>query len=658
MPKRRLVAVGLAILAVVALSHAGALNNSFHYDDVHSVVDNPHIRTLSEPLALLADPATFSARPERAMFRPLVVLSYALTHAAAGPVPAAHVFINVVAHLVAVCLVFALALSFGASIMAAAGAALLFGLHPVNAEVVNYVSSRSESFAAVGMLVALVAWQRSPSDWRWQGTGLVGFMLALLAKATAVALPIMLLVRRQLTAVGRRSLWMLAPYAAATVCYVWVVSTFAGKALGAPVRPLSAQICTQLKAVAWYARLLVMPAGLSVEHDFTVSTHPATAPVLLALALSASLIWVLWTVGTQRQRMLAAWAVLAIAPASLVPLNVLVNEHRLYLASACLAILLAIVMGRAMRRSSLLQAVAGMVLVLLVVLSWQRSQVWDSERSLWHDAVERAPNAYRAHMHYGGALEADGDLAAALGHYRIAATLQPDVAETHYNLGNALRLTGQPAKARLSWERSLQQDPAYVDALLNLAASYQDEGDWDQVWSLLGRAEAAQPGSAEIWRRKGVALRLTGDVEGAQRAYERALELNPYRGEIHYNLANLHYAQGRTAAAASQYEQALQIEPAHHGAAFNLADLRLRAGDPAKAERVCRRVLKLDVLRHAPGRSKLYYLLAMALEQQGKRLEALANYRTYLASPSGHPAARATAQQRIEYLESIQRQAR
>ena len=69
-PGLRRTGIGVALgLGLLALAHLGALDNSFHYDDLHSVVDNPHVQQgLQEPARLLLDPSTFSERPERAVF--------------------------------------------------------------------------------------------------------------------------------------------------------------------------------------------------------------------------------------------------------------------------------------------------------------------------------------------------------------------------------------------------------------------------------------------------------------------------------------------------------------------------------------------------------------------------------------------------------------
>ncbi|MDA0337486.1 MAG: hypothetical protein O2782_20170, partial [bacterium] len=381
---------GFIILGALLFAHAGALHNGFHYDDMHSVVENPTLRSLNSPTTFFTDPTTFSGRPERAMFRPLVVLSYAVTYAAAELAPWAHLLVNLLAHIIGVAGVLALALALGLPWMAAAGAAALFAVHPVNSEVVNYVSSRSESFAACGMLLALwgyLRW-RAGGDIRWYVSSLVAFGLALTSKATAVVLPVMLvalealLPARSLSPPRRRALGLL-PFVLAGGAHLWIVAGFAARSLGNPVRPLLEQIWTQLKAASYYLHLLVIPTRLSVEHDFAVAPTPASAVVLLSMVLVLSVLGLVWRLASGRNRLLGCWAVLAMVPASIVPLNVLVNEHRLYLASAFLFIILSATLWAHICRTPLLRMAAVLVPALLMILSHQRSQVWKSEHSLW-----------------------------------------------------------------------------------------------------------------------------------------------------------------------------------------------------------------------------------------------------------------------------------
>ena len=74
-----------ALLAlVVGAVYANSMAGSFHYDDFHSLVLNPHIRSLANIPAFFSEPTLFSANPDNAMYRPLLLASFALNYALSG----------------------------------------------------------------------------------------------------------------------------------------------------------------------------------------------------------------------------------------------------------------------------------------------------------------------------------------------------------------------------------------------------------------------------------------------------------------------------------------------------------------------------------------------------------------------------------------------
>jgi hypothetical protein len=69
----------LVIFAVVVLAYANSIHDTFHLDDEHSLVANPHIRQV-DIAGLFSDPQMFSRNPGSEMYRPLVLISYAVTY--------------------------------------------------------------------------------------------------------------------------------------------------------------------------------------------------------------------------------------------------------------------------------------------------------------------------------------------------------------------------------------------------------------------------------------------------------------------------------------------------------------------------------------------------------------------------------------------------
>ena len=59
-------------------------DNGFHYDDTHSIVENPDLRRLANIPSFFIDPSTFSREENMAMYRPLLQSSFALNYALGG----------------------------------------------------------------------------------------------------------------------------------------------------------------------------------------------------------------------------------------------------------------------------------------------------------------------------------------------------------------------------------------------------------------------------------------------------------------------------------------------------------------------------------------------------------------------------------------------
>ncbi len=638
----------LALCASLWLAYQASFENSFHYDDIHSIVDNPHIRELANIPLFFADPGLFSAMPERAMYRPLLLVSYAINYALSGYEVFAYHLVNWLIHLGAAWLVYLLGRRLHGQRQGALAGALIFALHPLAAEPVNYISSRSESLAALFYLTAFWGYVR----WREGGAPGMGFVAlaayacGILTKSVAIVLPMALLAYERWGAVRehRKRFWLLqGGFWALTGLYLLLARSWLNEALRVPVRDWGEQWATQAKAALYYASLVVSPIDLSVEHPFSVAQSWGEAPVVLALAALASAAWLLWR--RPLAMMVAIWIILPLLPASLMPLNVLVNEHRLYLPLAFLGIGLGwMLKGVSSRRARIFIALS---LVIGAAMSHQRTLVWKSEFSLWSDAARQAPGMYRAQLHLGGALEAMGRVEEALACYDRAAAASSSVVEVHYNRGNALRQLGRRDAAIAAYRQSLEIEPRFLSAQLNLAALYQDLGQIAAAETLLEEAVALHPESADAWRRLGVLRRRQGDLGAAEIVYLRALALDQSLAETHYNLGNLYRDSSRPDEALQAYLRAIRLQPNHVGGHRNLGDLYLERGEYQAAVEVWG-----QALRHLPGEVIFYYGMGQALEALNQIAAAVKAYRRYLQNSHLNPQQAADFRRHIEELEA------
>ena len=319
--------------------YANTLGHPFHYDDVHSIVDNPHIRELGRIPSFFVDPTTFSHNADNAMYRPLLLAGFAVNYALGGYEVVGYHLVAIFLHWLCALLVGAIAKQMSGDAQAGLFAAALFAVHPIQSEPVNYISSRSEIQAAFFALLACAVYLRGGA--RSAPWVVAAFAAGVLSKSTAIVVPALLLAYKLL--VERRwpeSKGLFAALAGVAALYLFAVRSMVLKAtVGQPVRPYAEQFWTQVKAMVFYLKMLVWPSNQSVDHQFLISDSPFDPFSASAAFFLLSLIW--WVHCRRRRHpMIAlalAWFFIVLAPASLIPLNVLVNEHRLYLATAALA---------------------------------------------------------------------------------------------------------------------------------------------------------------------------------------------------------------------------------------------------------------------------------------------------------------------------------
>ncbi len=659
------------MVVALAAAHWSSLGNSFQYDDFHSIVDNPHISRLSGIPRFFTTPEMFSVDPARAMPRPLLLVTYALNYRIHADEVRGYRVVNLALHGLATGLVYGLTLQLGGVRVAAAAAAMLFALHPVNVEAATYISSRSESLAACFVLAALVLYLRArqavPRRLPLLTLSVACFAGGLMSKSSAIVLPVLLATYEGWRRTGLRGdrigaytgtdghtgkldtgssphdrdyfpLTWLTPYLLVALAYLVVNHQWLAGSLGEPVRPFTVQLWTQIKAGAYYLQLLFMPVALSVEHGFSASVSPLQPPVLASLLLLLSLTAVVARAGG-RAALLFVWAVLALLPASLTPLNVLVNEHRLYVPLAAVATAAGLGLQQARRLDCgglrTAGAFAGMM-AIMVVLTYLRTAVWKDEMTLWTDAVRRGAGMYRAHMHLGGAYERQGDTPAALEAYRRATELAPGAVEPWYNLGNALRVLGDLEGAAHAYRQALQRNPDSVSALVNLAALLTAAGQLDEADRLLHRALTVNPSIAVAHLQLGVLRRRQRRDPEAAVALEDALRLEPGMAEAHFNLGNLLFDSGDFRQAAQAYRLALDLRPDYGGAYLNLADLYLGTGAATRAVELLQ-----QGVRHAPGEPRLWFMLGQAQEHTGQLAAARSSYQRFLDKGAAGPAAEA-----------------
>lgn len=145
--------------------------------------------------------------------------------------------------------------------------------------------------------------------------------------------------------------------------------------------------------------------------------------------------------------------------------------------------------------------------------------------------------------------------------FRRSLTLQPDVASTHSNLGNALLESGDVESAEEAFERALEIAPRDVFALSNLGRLLAAEGRFDDAEEKFRLSLSIAPENIEIILNFG---NLLIDIERLQDAVSMlsdVLKRHPEEWRVHKSLAVALVRSQENDAALAHYRTALELNP-------------------------------------------------------------------------------------------------
>jgi tetratricopeptide (TPR) repeat protein len=407
--------------------------------------------------------------------------------------PAGYHAVNLALHLAAILLLWdALGrlLPLNARLIATA----IFAVHPFQAEPVNYIFARSTLLATVLCLAALRSWTRGRGWW-----AVACFGSALLAKEECVAFPVFLLLLSLPLSRKSKELWpitaMFALSFAAGLRVLLAAKTTPGSGAGAQAAvSWQTYLLTEGQVILRYFRMLVLPWGFTVDPDIPV---PPLWLGALAWIAVLGLAWLAWRLRNRSRA--GVWfiggLVLLLPSSSIFPANDLAADYRMYLPMIGFAASIGVLLERA--RPVYLAA----AMFALVFFSFVRTAAWQTEESLWADAVQKSPAKVRPRIQLARAVEPNR----ALEILEQAQRMAPDDPQIPSEEGRVYLSLGNPGQALVEFGRTL----------------------------------ALTPRSADAFNNRGAALLGLNQRDAAMQDFERALALDPCQFNARLNLRHL-----------------------------------------------------------------------------------------------------------------------
>lgn len=467
----------LLLMSCTGIVYSNHFDNAFHFDDSHTIVNNLSIRDVNIP-SFFTDGTTFSSLPANQSYRPVVTTLNAIDYNLGGGSTLWFHISIFASFLLAGCLLFFftehLLRKSGASAYATEISLFItawFWLHPANAETINYIIARSDSFSTCMVLLSFVLYSCWPFT-RKNFLYLLPFVLAFLAKETAIMLlPLLFLYEIMFgeasvkSAPGSRLATALKKIVPCLLTAIGLLLMYkqmlpsSWEAGGAYNK--TGYWLTQPFALLHYVGNFLIPANLVVDTDWELVNSVSDQRFYIGMSFLLIIV-VLACICCIRPRFRVigfglSWFLLASLPTSVVPLAEVINDHRtffpyigLFIALAGLLQLLAIrFTQRRLQRKIIftIQAAALLFLAAMALTTRHRNKVWHSENSLWKEVTIKAPGNGRGWMNYGITQMSLADYNGADSSFQKALVLLPGYSYVYINLGILKSATGQIAEA-------------------------------------------------------------------------------------------------------------------------------------------------------------------------------------------------------------------
>ena len=666
---------------VVVVPYVNSLENPFIWDDSNAIVNNPTIRSLWPPWAPLQPPAETPVST-----RPLVNLSFALNYAVHGLDVRGYHLVNLGLHLLTACLLFATlrrALVTGMpntrahahrSVIALL-ATLVWAVHPMLSEVVNYSTQRSDALGGQLLIATLFAAQRAldaSRRTRWQAMAVIASACGVLSKEFVAVTPLIVLLYDRVFAFPS----FREAIAARRHLYMALAATWIPLAAILALRPHSTigfasgvdawtYALNQAAIIVHYLRLAVWPDALVLDYGvprpLTLGAVWGSALVIAALFAASLAALFRWP----RVGFLCIVFFILLAPtSSVVPIASEVGaERRMYLALAALTILGVVGGAWAIDRvregfprrvGTVLPAAAAATAFacvgILGMLTARRNSEFASPVTLWRTSVDRWPQG-RARASYAAALSDQGDHESAIDQLRLA---RSDFPKARFMLGRELAAAGRRDEAARELSAFIAAEPRAEDQLpaRMLRADLLVETRPDEATAEFRRLVDMFPTNPAP--REHLALQLLDRGETAEAAahFRELLRLSPNNVSWRLSLGRALGLNRQFDEAAAAYRHALDIDPRAVAAHAGLAAALLESGHISEAATRAEAGLVL-----APGHAALHNILGAARATQGRLDEAIAHFKQAIAMNPNYAEAHrnlAQAEGQAEAMRSIQ----
>ena len=568
----------IIVLAATAIAFIPSLMNDFvTWDDDVNILKNPNLQIFDwrSIKGIFTDTVIGN-------YNPLSILSLAIEKAIFGLNATVIHVNNLILHLVCVCFVYKIGIQLKLSPIAAGIVALLFGIHPMRVESVAWVTERKDVlygvfyFAAIYNYIQYIHFDKKKKGYLWLTLGL--FILSLLSKIQAVALPLSLLaidyfLKRELNfklilekigffllslITGLMGIFFLSKEGSLDQAtdynflerimvggysYIVYLAKFIFPYEMSPLYPYPSVISWEFYAAS--ALLLPLIGGLYYAYK-----KEKTAILFGIAFFTFNVVFMLQVVGAGQG---------------------FIADRFTYVPYFGLFFLVGYYYQQfSLQKPTLTKGLSlglGVYLLVFGAMTWQQNKIWKNGGTLWTHVLKHYNKIDTPYSNRAQFYRDQGDINKALADYTKAIEVNPDKGSTYNSRGKTYFDLGGPQNNQDLVQQAISDYTKGIEFAPELGELYANRG---AALGYLGKNQAAlvdlnkaielEPNKPGGYANRSLLYMQSGNYELAIQDHTAYLLMNPYDAEVWYERGLGKSRLGQHQAAIADYNKALSID--------------------------------------------------------------------------------------------------
>ena len=611
-PKESSILLTLGFFALLSLViFGGSIRYGFTLgDDQFLVVTNLFVRGLN-----FTNLKYVFTHYDPELYMPFTFVTYQLNYAVAGLGAGFYHFTNIAFHALNAALITWLTFLLSKNKVAAVLAGILFCVHPIVTESVVWVAGRKDVLSTALFLFSLIGYLYTRTNhskvWYWISIG--AYLLALLAKASVMTLPLLLLLsdfgienRKSTIALWKEKF----PYLILAI--VFAIIAWLGKGRIVHASTLFETFLMSLKSTIFYIQKILWPTNLSpayAYHDpILLSSPDFYVPALLFLVLIGLLIV---SLRFSRWPTLAAlWFMITLAPTFFNfhkgEITYVAVDRYAYVPFIGLAMLVSVWFVHLSKNHRSFKHWGVLVIAILSVFSLivvcvRQVRLWKTDETLLAYSLKAYPDSIPLRIALSVIYREEGRIPEEKAVLEKGLKYREDVAY-RVGLGSIEARLGNIDAARAQYEKAKSLDTRNPEPLFYLGALEEQAGNTDKALELYTKAYTMDESYVAAYNNAGAILMERGEIGEAADLFEKSLTWNASFMEAHYNLFQIYDQLRKPDLAFSHLLSAYALAPENPTIGLSLGYKYFEKKDYAKARPILEKVLEEDSENHTAKR--------------------------------------------------------